>query len=605
MKKIRISTIAVVASIIATGLSTQAQTLVLSDSFDTGGVATNDLNFNLAARQAGTAATKSISATTNIVSHTLTDTGKLHMKGTIGLFDGIGTDSFGPEIGSDSFRVKWKVQHNAAANSWSMMSILSDGNFDWNNSPMSVNLWNHDFIHLMYGSFTNIGPSNDLLIDMPPWMVNAAIGGTYDANDLHEFEIRANASSATSGTYSCTMDGILLAAGLPYTFEDAAKKMSWWANEGTDAAWDDLDLSTIPTVPAKEYVFFDNFNTADATDANWLYGSRQVSGTVVAPYIIAPNSFNIDNNKLLSYNAGAEMREDIDLADHIVGEDFEFSLKLTMRDTGSDWSTVYLYDDRAGDLRGNSRLGFLAWAGGHTEAFALYSGTADGAGQSAVGVSVADMVDKLGSYDKSVEHTLQFISTAGVGGTNTYDFVVDGVTIKSNIAYRFPGNTRKIGFLSTLPTDITKGVLYDDMYVKVMQGTTYADWAEENGLVGADALRTADIENGGVGDGMENLLEYVLGGDPNVDDAASILPTSEFTTDVLEYVYNRRLDAAIRGLTYGLNLNTNGLQSAWDFVGTDYETTTGAIDADFESVTNAIPITGIDVGFVNLEVTED
>ena len=58
-------------------------------------------------------------------------------------------------------------------------------------------------------------------------------------------------------------------------------------------------------------------------------------------------------------------------------------------------------------------------------------------------------------------------------------------------------------------------------------------------------------------------------------------------------------------LTYGLNLNTNGLQSAWDFVGADFETTTGAVDADFESVTNAIPITGIDVGFVNLEVTED
>ena len=601
MKTTTLRKMAVVAAIITSGLSAQAQTLVLSDNFDTGGVATNDLNYNLLARQAGTAATNSISATTNTISHTLTDTGKLHMKGTVGQFDGIGTDSFGPEIGSDSFRVKWKVQLDAAAFNWSMMSVVSDGNNDWNNSPMSVNVWHHDFIHLMYGSFTNIAPANDLLIDMPPWMVNAAIGGTYDANDLHEFEIRANASSATNGTYSCTMDGILLAAGLPYTFEDAAKKMSWWAGEGTDAIWDDLDVSTIPTVPAKEYVFFDNFNTANATDANWLYGDRQTNGIVVAPYTIAPNSFNIENNKLLAFSAGAEMREDIDLADHIVGEDFEFSVKMTMRDTGANWSTVYLYDDRAGDLRGNSRLGFLAWAGGHTEAFVLYAGTADGAGQTAVGVSVADMVAKLGSYDKSVEHTLQFISTAGVGGTNSYDFLVDGITIKSNLAYRFPGNTRKIGFLSILPTDITKGVLYDDMYVKVMQGTTYADWAEENGLVGGDALRTADVEP----DGMDNLLEYVLGGNPNVDDAASILPTSDFTTDAIEYVYNRRLDAALRGLTYGLILNTNGLQVAWDSVGTAFETTTGAIDADFESVTNAIPITGVDVGFVNLEVTED
>jgi hypothetical protein len=50
---------------------------------------------------------------------------------------------------------------------------------------------------------------------------------------------------------------------------------------------------------------------------------------------------------------------------------------------------------------------------------------------------------------------------------------------------------------------------------------TYETWAADNNLTGGDALRTADLEP----DGIENLLEYVLGGNPTTDDAAAILPT--------------------------------------------------------------------------------
>jgi len=52
-------------------------------------------------------------------------------------------------------------------------------------------------------------------------------------------------------------------------------------------------------------------------------------------------------------------------------------------------------------------------------------------------------------------------------------------------------------------------------------------------------------------------------------------------------------------------MNTNGLLSTWDFVGTDFETTSTIIDSGFESVSNSIPTTGVDMGFVNLKVTED
>ena len=612
MKKILIIT-----AIIATGLSVQAQTLVLSDDFTTdtggGGVTTNDLNFNLAGRQAGTAATKTISATTNAISHTLTDTGKLHMKGTTELFDGIATDSFGPEIGSDSFRVKWKMQHNVDANSWSMMSILSDGNFDWNNSPMSVNVWHSDFIHLMYGSFTNIAPSNDLLVDMSPTMVNNAIGGIYDANDLHEFEIRANASTSSNGTYSCTMDGILLAAGLPYAFEDAAKKMSWYANagpspdNGTDALWDDLDISTIPAVPAKEYVFFDNFNGPDGTDANWLYGARQTNGIVVQPYTLSTPVFSITNNKLHEYTgAAAQLQQPVDMSSHIVGEDFEFSFKVTVPDTSDQWSSIYLYDE-TGDPRGDSRMGCLIWGQGHGFAFSLYSG-AGGAQENPFpsGVTVAQLTTAMGSaYDKSVEHTIKFVSTAGADETNTYDFVVDGFTILSNVVYRFDGDQRKIGMIGIMPTDLAGGVLYDDIYLKAFPKLTYEDWADDNNLIGGDALRTADIENGGLGDGMENLLEYVLGGNPNVDDAASIMPVLQFPdAATAEYIYRRRNDAAARGLVYDLQAKGDLVVDPWTSTGGTFETGTNAINAEFDMITNSTATTNPEL-FLNLEVTEN
>ena len=106
-------------------------------------------------------------------------------------------------------------------------------------------------------------------------------------------------------------------------------------------------------------------------------------------------------------------------------------------------------------------------------------------------------------------------------------------------------------------------------------------------------------------DGMDNLTEYALGGNPTSNDAASILPTFGITdagggSNVMDYIYNRRLDAALRGLTYGLNQSTN-LLSGWGDVGTAYETGSAGIDLYFESVTNSVPVT-TDEGFISLEI---
>ncbi|RKX42597.1 MAG: hypothetical protein DRP64_09580, partial [Verrucomicrobia bacterium] len=132
---------------------------------------------------------------------------------------------------------------------------------------------------------------------------------------------------------------------------------------------------------------------------------------------------------------------------------------------------------------------------------------------------------------------------------------------------------------------------------------SYMEWAASFGLADTNGIGapTFDVEP----DGMDNLAEYALGGNPTNDDAASVLPIFGITdagggSNAMDYIYNRRLDAVLRGLTYGLNESTN-LLSEWNYVGTDYETGSADIDSSFESVTNTIPI-ATEKGFINLEI---
>jgi len=115
----------------------------------------------------------------------------------------------------------------------------------------------------------------------------------------------------------------------------------------------------------------------------------------------------------------------------------------------------------------------------------------------------------------------------------------------------------------------------------------YNAWAASFALAGNDALLTADVEP----DGLNNLMEYALGGDPTIDDAATVAPSHSFAMDAgtnwMYHVYNERTDDP--RLIYELGRKLDLIFSAnW---------TTGAIEfvgesADiggFKSVTNRAP----------------
>ena len=85
--------------------------------------------------------------------------------------------------------------------------------------------------------------------------------------------------------------------------------------------------------------------------------------------------------------------------------------------------------------------------------------------------------------------------------------------------------------------------------------TPFESWAGVYGLTGDNALPGTDMEP----DGLDNLLEYALGGNPNSNDYASIAPSdflaADGGTNWLYYVHNQRTDDP--ALTYTLGTATN------------------------------------------------
>jgi hypothetical protein len=103
------------------------------------------------------------------------------------------------------------------------------------------------------------------------------------------------------------------------------------------------------------------------------------------------------------------------------------------------------------------------------------------------------------------------------------------------------------------------------------------------------------------GDGVNNLLEYALGGDPTLSDVNMLAEQTEISAAEFVYVYNRRLDWEARGLSYAVQANTNLLSNeSW--------TTDGVLESGFEagplgfeSVTNTV-LMDADEKFLRLQI---
>jgi hypothetical protein len=129
---------------------------------------------------------------------------------------------------------------------------------------------------------------------------------------------------------------------------------------------------------------------------------------------------------------------------------------------------------------------------------------------------------------------------------------------------------------------------FDNLSITTAIVQPYIVWATDNSLSGLAAEYTADSDR----DGVNNLVEYALGGNPNTNDVADILPIYSMTeangTNWFNVVYHRRLDATARNLTYEVQSSTNLVSNSW----TNHTEEAGftTLNADFESVTNRVPM---------------
>jgi len=596
-----------IAAIIATGLAVHAQTLVFNDTFDSGlGVATNDLNYNLAGRQTGSLALNGTYLDDVAYDNELTAAGELHTK----IFPSTGdpgggweymTGNMAPALASHSFSVEVTGKVLAGTHDkWSGFAVVDAINN--NQTPMGFFLMQqeathgHDIIYVYSGT-----DAVRYYFPIPLSVVEATLGASFSTHDLHTYEIEAFAESVTAGTWSLKVDGVTVVGGLSYEFSNSDVRYLEWYNNGVESLWDNVKVSAIPTPPKPEYVFIDTFNTANTNDINVDLDARQSQGLKSpAPYSLTTAGYSIVDNRLSQDGFVNWIWQEANLAPHIRGKDFELSAEVQVVSSQAEWTELYLHGQ--GENQDTSRFGVRIYGTGVSDIICTVFAGVDSS--LTTDLYVTDFEAAIGgSYDRGTNHTYQLVSTAGNGITNSYDLVVDGITIRAGFEYAIGGGVDHIwmGLVKTI--EAGSNVFYDDIYVKLIKAFTYEEWTVEEGLTaGVNDARTDDPDT----DGMENLLEYALGGDPLLDDAASILPIFESNPSGLEYIYNRRRDAAERGLEYGLLVNTNGLQflSAWTNVGHAFETTNVVIDLDFESVTNVVP-TDPDAGFVKLEVTED
>jgi len=132
----------------------------------------------------------------------------------------------------------------------------------------------------------------------------------------------------------------------------------------------------------------------------------------------------------------------------------------------------------------------------------------------------------------------------------------------------------------------------------------FESWSNEYGLTGSDTNYTAHTDT----DGMNQLVEYGLGGNPTNDDADAVLPITEMVedggTNWMEYIYRRRTDAASRGLDYWLELNTNLVAGSWTSNGY-VEVNAGPLEGGFEAVTNRISTESETNQFIRLRISID
>lgn len=120
---------------------------------------------------------------------------------------------------------------------------------------------------------------------------------------------------------------------------------------------------------------------------------------------------------------------------------------------------------------------------------------------------------------------------------------------------------------------------------------TYEDWIDGYSIGLATGM-TDDAD----GDGLVNLVEFAIGGDPSSPDFADNGHVPEFSiasaagTNWLTYVYAKRAEADSLGLSYHVERATDLVAGDWTNVNVEAVGTGTLIPGEFDSVTNRVQV---------------
>ncbi len=215
-----------------------------------------------------------------------------------------------------------------------------------------------------------------------------------------------------------------------------------------------------------------------------------------------------------------------------------------------------------------------------------------------LGANGVSTIDSTGGYQSLANAVLVVDGENYTGGSTTINLFksdnLNNVIAASNIT------------ITNFPAGVTAEVTQDqgtDLVTLTITVPGYAGWISEYGLSGTNADWNVDYDV----DGDNNFYEYAFGGDPTNMAVKGYVPTAESVddggTEYFEYVYVRRIGTETE-LDYQPQFGTDLVYTNWSGAGVVELPITGTIDADYESVTNRVDMTGKPVGFMQLIVEQ-
>lgn len=218
-------------------------------------------------------------------------------------------------------------------------------------------------------------------------------------------------------------------------------------------------------------------------------------------------------------------------------------------------------------------------------------------------VAINDKVDPVGSEGVTVNAFRREIidmvnERRAAGDSNIYLIAGHSMTDSDDLLDSFHFDRAGTSKFATNLNAAIDEILVHSNYtgIAAIPTNTYSDWAADYSLNASVTNRLNDADL----DGLNNLTEFALGGNPTNGLRDVRMPAMQSGGGV-EYIYQRRQNAAAHGLRYTPLAVSNLTDTAWSTNGIT-ETGANSVDSDFESVTNRVDLGN--QGFVRLTVEE-